>query len=695
MRIVFSVLLLFLSFIPLALSAQPAEIASEWQRNTEGSARLIAGEYSGEDAWLGVQIEMAKGWKTYWRTPGDGGLPVALTFTTSENLASHDIIWPAPTRFVSYGTIENYGYKDAALLPLKLTAQDASKPLFLEGKIDYAVCEEICVFFSAPFSVTIPPGYENPDLQEQITQALNKAPLANFKDGEGLSITRWEIVREGEKSGVFEVYVTSLSPLKKPDVFIETNANFRFPAPAIHIDKSGRSASFVYNYEKLVPSESLAGQELTLTLTESGLAVQTSGTTGEIRFNQSLVIILLFALLGGLILNVMPCVLPVLSLKLLSLAKHGGSTKLGYVRKAFLTSTLGILVSFWLLAGLVIGLQQAGHAVGWGFQFQEPAFLVLMMLILTFFAANLFGWFQIQLPGFVRDRIFRLPSPSAPAPRSELSSHFYSGMLATLLATPCSAPFLGTAIGFAFSQGAYYIALIFTFMGLGLALPYILVALWPACVGYLPKPGAWMDKVKTLFGFFLLGTAIWLIWVMAGIAGTDVALGLLAFIFGILLLVGLVHYTRFCRKTAAFLLILISLGAFFLPSLLAKPQYTESDIAALWQPFDEAAIAGHVAAGRVVFVDVTADWCITCKANKLLVMDRPEAIAAFSSPDVVAMRADYTAPSPVIASYLKKHQRYGIPFNIVYGPGAPDGVALSELLTMDALLEGLKTAKGD
>ncbi|HMA15962.1 MAG TPA: thioredoxin family protein, partial [Kiloniellaceae bacterium] len=403
--------------------------------------------------------------------------------------------------------------------------------------------------------------------------------------------------------------------------------------------------------------------------------------------------ILALALLGGLILNLMPCVLPVLSIKLLSVAQQGGRER-SAVRASFLASAAGIVFSFLLLAGLAVALKAAGLAVGWGIQFQQPLFLSALAVVMALFAYNLLGFFEVPLPGFVGRLAARGTGEGA---QHSLGGSFATGALATLLATPCSAPFLGTSVGFALSRGALEIFLIFTVLGLGLALPYLLVAAAPRLVAWLPRPGAWMVWLRRVLGILLAATAAWLLTVLAAQVGVTVA----AVMAGLLLGLGVVlwagpNLAPRARLATPLLASLLALAAFALPAGIdgpRAPRDAEAETAA-WRPLDAAAIAGLVAEGQVVFVDVTADWCITCKVNKKLVLDTGAVSGRLAAPGVVSMRGDWTLPSDAISTYLAGFGRYGIPFNAVYGPGAPEGLALPEILTRDAVLTALEQAAG-
>ncbi|NQU61875.1 MAG: thioredoxin family protein, partial [Rhodospirillales bacterium] len=391
------------------------------------------------------------------------------------------------------------------------------------------------------------------------------------------------------------------------------------------------------------------------------------------------------------------CVLPVLSIKLLGVVGHGGG-ETRTVRLSFIASALGIVFAFMVLAAALVALKAGGMAIGWGIQFQQPWFLIAMVLVVTAFACNLWGFFEFRLPMWVGD----LGEHSSHV--HGLGGHFLQGALATLLATPCSAPFLGTAVGFALARGSVEIFSVFAALGLGLSLPYLCVAAFPGMATRLPKPGPWMVTMKRVLGFALAATGVWLLSVLTVSAGLQTA----AFV-GALTVAGvalLFVSRRQTGRSASALLAAAVLAAFLAPGWLGErsgPKEIESlfvyggqsqKFDGLWTAFDEAAIPKHVAAGKTVFVDVTAEWCITCLVNKGLVLGNDKVLAALRRDNVIVMQADWTRPDPAISSYLARHERYGIPFNAVYGPKAPKGIMLPELLSQDAVLDAMKEAGG-
>jgi suppressor for copper-sensitivity B len=445
----------------------------------------------------------------------------------------------------------------------------------------------------------------------------------------------------------------------------------------------------------LVDGDRAAEQAIPGALVDAFPALPSGFGSGAASGVISLWWILGLALLGGLILNLMPCVLPVLSLKFLSVLGHGGRENTD-VRLGFLASVAGIISSFLVLAGVLAALKAAGATIGWGIQFQQPVFLALMLVIVTLFACNLFGLFEIQLPRKIND-LLALDTGPRHAHHHSLGGHFLTGAFATLLATPCSAPFLGTAVGFALSRGTGEIFLVFGALGLGLSLPYLLVAAFPGMATRMPRPGAWMVTMKRILGLLLVATCVWLATVISVEAGMETAIG----IAGLALSIGVVFWLRrlegsrlgrHAGKVAVLLATAIVVAPAFAPAGGDSGRRTVDD--AIWRPFDEAEIGRLVAGGKTVLVDVTADWCITCQVNKAAVLNRDPLARLLEDGAIVAMRADWTLPSQEIADYLAKFGRYGIPFNAVYGPNAPNGIVLPEILVTDSVLAAVEQAGG-
>jgi len=411
------------------------------------------------------------------------------------------------------------------------------------------------------------------------------------------------------------------------------------------------------------------------------------------RDGRSLTAVLLLALLGGFILNGMPCVLPILSLKLFSLVKSSGRTRAA-VRTGALATAAGILVSFWGLAAAALLARRAGAAIGWGIQFQQPGFVAFLAVVILLFTLNLWGLFEIPLPA----RLARLADSGSA--REGLPGHFVSGLFATLMATPCSAPFLGTALSFALGQPAGTIVAALTAVGVGLALPYLLLVVAPGAVRLLPRPGAWMDTLRGAMGFLLAGALVWLLYVLsAQIRAEEIAF----FELALLALALAVWWTQRARAqsigrrigwavTLVLALAAIGLAARAPRSHSIRTATASGDADTIgWVPYDPSKAAALVRDGRLVFLDITADWCVTCKVNERVILHTPDVVAAFRRNNVVAMKADWTNRNDDIARFLAEHGRYGIPFYMLWRPGQEPHV-FGELISKQNVIDVIDAA---
>lgn len=699
----------FVSFafllLAVAIGNAPGTLAAtgNWDRNEHVAVRLISA-VDGTDGLteipLGLEFQMQPGWKIYWRSPGDAGLPPIPDWTASDNVADAAFSWPRPERFSIFG-LETFGYTDHVVLPLTVKPETTGAPITVTGAINYLVCSDICIPFDANVSLTLPADTANLSGEAPLINRFASAVPRHPSDV-GMTLHKAGLATTGEDQVTLRVAALSDTPFSNPDMIVEGPDGSYFGKPTVTLSDNGRNAVFDL-VGGGVGTDDIGATDITLTLLDDGRAAEGFlrpqagldgiGDSGRGSL-ETLLPILLLALLGGLILNLMPCVLPVLSMKLLSVVSHGGGDKRD-VRRGFLASAAGIVTAFLILAGSLAALKQSGLAIGWGIQFQQPVFLAAMVLLVTLFAANMLGFFHIRLPGAVSD-----VAAAAGQGRKGLGGHFITGMFATVLATPCSAPFLGTAVGFGLSQGVFEIFAVFVALGIGLSAPYLLVALIPGIATAMPRPGPWMDKLKAVLSLALIGTGIWLLTVLDSIVGREVTLsigGMAALILVIFATRRWLPEARIARMAPAAAVIL-SAAALILPltrDAISNAPSVAAVTDANWVPFDEAAISTHVAAGRTVFVDVTADWCITCQFNKKSVVEADPVASWLAQPDVIAMRADWTRPSEVISQYLNKHGRYGIPFNIVYGPDAPQGVALPELLTTDSVVEAAAQSNGN
>lgn len=677
-------------------------MASDWSVNDQGKLRLVSaveGVGDRKSIALGLEFKLQPGWKIYWRSPGDAGYPPRIDWRKSENVAAAQLEWPVPERFSVLG-LETLGYKDQVILPLKVEPVEPGKPVTLRADISYLTCDEICVPHQVKLNLDLPAAVAKPsDQANMLARYSSQVPLEGPRHD--LSIEAVSLAAKGEDV-VLKVKATAAKAFAKPDLYVEGPEGAYFTRPKVSYASDARSAVLTLTAGG-VPQKEFEAAPLRLTLVDQGRAMEHvvsvrlgEGAVPPIGFggmvdSQSILTIILLALIGGLILNLMPCVLPVLSIKLLNVVSHGGAERKA-VRAGFLASSAGILFSLLLIAGVLIGLKSAGMAIGWGIQFQQPVFLVLLTAILVLFACNLFGLFEITLPG-------RITNAAARHGKEEsLSGHFMSGAFATLLATPCSAPFLGTAVGFALSRGPVEILIVFTALGIGFALPFLVIAVFPGLATRLPRPGPWMEHLRRVLGLALLATAIWLLTIVHTSVGLEATIAIAA-LFAIVPIVFAARRLEGSRIGRHAIVVVAGLTAAAILVPVFSPSATStkgfSSASGPWQRFDEADIPRLVSEGKTVIVDVTAEWCITCEVNKAFVFDKDEVAEMLSNPAIVAMQADWTRPDPKIANYLARYGRYGIPFNVVYGPKAPQGIVLPELLTQKAVVSAFIEAGSD
>jgi suppressor for copper-sensitivity B len=582
------------------------------------------------------------------------------------------------------------GYEDSVVLPITATPAHPGAPLHLHAEVDYASCKEVCIPYHASLDLVLPAGLAHPGPEAPLIAAARSAVPGDLASAR---LALLDAVVGPEKSGaILAVRVTSVGmPLQAPDLFVEGLVKGSPGRPVIELVDTGRMVTFKVPIRGGTP-DALAHTALSVTLVDGVRAAEAAitprlGTMSSAPGQTMRLPIISLALLGGLVLNLMPCVLPVLSLKLLALVGHAGAQR-RLARLGLLAAAAGVVVSFGVLATVLIALKTAGAAIGWGIQFQQPWFLAGMALVTTLFAANLWDWLPLALPGGAVSRVGGMRGGS------QVSDAFLLGAFATLIATSCSAPFVGTAIGFALARGPLDIALVFGALGLGMAAPFLAVAAEPRLVAWLPRPGPWMGWLRGVLGFALLGTAVWLLAVLGIESGSTAAFVAGAALAVLLAVLAWRHRSASRRPVSGAAAVALAALAVLAPTLHGQALPASTARTDLWRPFDALALHERVAEGHIVFVDVTAAWCLTCKVNELAVLDRWPVASKLQDPDVVAMRADWTRPDPTISTYLQHFGRYGVPLNVVYGPGAPDGIALPELLTPDAVMDAFRRAVG-
>ena len=696
-RAVVGTAVLWLGLMGLASDVQAA--SSAWSTSQYVQARLltsVAGTGDLKTVPVAVEVKLDDTWKTYWRSPGDAGLPPTLDWAGTTNLKSESLLYPKPERLTLLG-IQTFGYKHDVVFPIDAVPTAPGQPLNLKLKLDILVCAELCIPKTFDLALVIPAGPATPDAEAQII-AKARAAVPTNERASGLSVTSVEEVSD-KGAQALQIVAGAREAFVTPDVIAEIEPSVGLGQPRLTYSDDRRQVTFLVPLSQKLPvGAKLAGRKIMLTVTDGDRALETASRTiaqgasaAREDAGPSLLAMLGIALLGGLILNLMPCVLPVLSLKFISVVSQGGRAP-GKIRAGFLATAAGIIVSFLAIAGALIAVKSAGRTIGWGIQFQEPAFIAAMAVLVTIFACHLAGLFEVPLPRFVRDA-----ASSRTGPDESLAGHFVTGAFATLLATPCSAPFLGTAVGFALAGETALMLGIFLALGVGLALPYLVIAAVPQLAARMPRPGKWMLVLKQAMAIPLVGTAIWLLTILAGQVGATLAAGL----GGVLVIIAALLFFRDRlperRRGVVFPIVgALGLAVIILPDVFVaegRVHGVDANDAIAWKSFDRGQIRSLVSQGKTVFVDVTADWCLTCQANKRLVLTK-DAMARRLNTQAISMQADWTRPNAEIAAYLASYGRYGIPFNIVYGPAAPAGIVLPELLSTSDVGDALDKASG-
>lgn len=643
MRVIFLIIsLLYLCVLPAKAADQPVSITFLNGRYDTGS-RI---------SYFGLRVGLDHGWHTYWKSPGAGGLPPELKVIRAANVKDLHLLWPAPQIIRSLG--ENVaGYSAEVVFPVAVTAIDPARPVELSMGITVYACSNICVPFNEIVAGSSRPGI-TPTSVGLVDSWVGKVPMRMEPVAASLDRNSGSLAVDGSAVGMGDY----------SQLFLDSGANFS--AQPIYGSKSGNAAFAVRDFDN--KGFDALGTPNLVVVDDGKAREYPIVVTAPTRLSWMLIGT---ALLAGFILNLMPCVLPVLSLKLLSLTKGAGR-----VRSGFLWSALGIWTSFVALAVVLLSLRSLGLSVGWGVQFQNPYFLAVMAAATTLFAVSMVDGVVLYLPVPLAGFVGRLASG-----HGKLGS-FLQGFVATLLATPCSAPFVGTAVGFALGASPVDLVSVFVAMGLGMALPYLLIAAVPFLHRLVPKPGKWMTAFKTTLAISMAGTSGYL---------TSVVIATTSGEAGAVLIILLLFATRLLvRSRLLFLLLAASLLFMPVHDYLSEGDASQSK---LWQPFDPASIPTLVAAGKTVVVDVTAKWCVTCKVNDQTVWTRQDVVSALSSVGVLAMRADWTKPDKRIAQFLKGFNRYGLPFNVVYSPENPAGIILPELLSRMDILDALPSKR--
>ena len=654
-------------------------LSSEWAVGETSKLRLISpySQNSSKNITIGLEYQMQPGWKTYWKSPGDGGFAQNISWENSSNISDVKILWPTPIKFEILG-LTSLGYQDNVTFPLEIEIENEFQDINLDLHVNYLICKEICIPGDARIFLDIPAGEKKiNDNYFDVEQALSKLPEKDFSRTYLKNINA--NVLEGENLSTIRLQIESEKIFFNPEIFLHTPFGLPVVQHTISYSANNKLITAEFDFNKKLISEDSFPLEVVLKDVnhnfEHLLSAQITKDISNSTMN-TFIFYILISLLAGLILNVMPCVFPILSIKLMSVF----TVDQGTARVSFLTVALGIVSSFFLLGICFLVLQYFNFSIAWGMQFQKPYFLIFITLIIFLFMMNMFGQFQINLPQNFSNIAF------AGLGNKSFFKDFFNGFFATLMATPCSAPFVGTAITAAFTQNYITGMSIFLFMGIGMASPYLLIALFPKLVNFLPKPGIWMLYVKYFLGLLLLATVVWL---------SNILLNFFNIYFLVISLFVLLVIT-YRRKFPLFkntITIASIIFIFFSTSLQIFQQHSSSVEEKDWVSFFTVDIDQLVAQDKIIFLDITADWCATCQFNKINVLNSDNIIKQFKENNITLIRADWTKPNERVNLFLEKYDRFGIPFNAFFSKKFPDGILLSELLSEKEIVNAINKIK--
>jgi thiol:disulfide interchange protein DsbD len=713
-----------------ALLGGASQVVNTEQVRAELLVHAPQGIRAGQTFWLGLQIEHQPHWHTYWQNPGDSGLPTRVQWQLPAGLQAGDIAWPLPKK-IPIGTLANYGYEGRLLLTVPVTAGGDfrfpdSGPLALGLQAEWLVCRQECIPQEGRFTLSLASAAtQTPHAASfESAQKLSPKPMAQLQQG-GTWITGGQTTLSADaKQITLQVHGLPVGWRGQTLSAFPVTANVVHNAAVQGKDWTQNWQGAVWTAQIPVSEERgesphtmrwviAAGPEsapkapafeietpvqgtwpplsqaapaeispaLAKALAENARAAEKPAASATTALGLTLAI--LGALVGGFLLNLMPCVFPVLAIKVIGFAQ--ADTSQAQHRAAGMAYTVGVVLSFMLLGGLMLGLRAAGEQLGWGFQLQSPPVVAGLALLFTLLGLNLAGVFEFgqMLPSSLATLQSRHPTVNAGL----------SGVLAVAVASPCTAPFMGASLGLAIALPVWQALMVFAAMGVGMAVPYLAASWWPGIARALPRPGAWMQTFRQAMAFPMFATVIWLLWVLGQQTGIDGASSLLALLLTVTWLVwalGLSGRTRWVLSGLA-LVALLWLGSSWLPLALretpAEPLASTqgSGLAApgtlstpTWRAWSDAALQAQLAAGRPVFVDFTAAWCVTCQYNKKTTLADARVLADFAAKQVVLMRADWTRRDPAITQALTALGRSGVPVYALYAPGrAP--VLLSEL----------------
>jgi thiol:disulfide interchange protein len=681
----------------------PHGLAQEYQGKQLVKAELLADTnavVAGKPFIVGLLLRMAPAWHTYWKFSGDAGLPSELKWKLPPGWKIGEIQWPIPLKTIDPGDIQTYGYENEVLLMQEITtpAKLDSSSVKLSADASWLVCERICIPGGANLQLELPVSTSSQPANTELFARYRRLLPQNLP-GVNVATADWSRVGSDLRLKITSETLANYPavdffPLPEQSTVVghprieSRNKNeivFHIPIESSEKTLSSMAGLFVFSHQP--NGEDRAAWQLTTPSAVS--AARPAPVRGVFTF-------LLFGFIGGIILNLMPCVLPVISLKIFGFIQQAGQSRQKILRSG-VAFTTGIFAWFIALALLLIALKATGRDVTWGgFQFTNAYFVLALSVIVLVFALNLFGVFEISLPqGMTRGLL------STTERKDDLGS-FFQGVFATVLATPCTAPFLGTALGFAFTQSPPIILAMFIAVAAGMSAPYLLLSAQPAWLRFLPRPGPWMLHVKQFMGFLLLATLLFLLYVLGAQRGLEGAIWASCFLLVISVACWMkgafvVPTASVLKRSVVLALVLVLVfasGIYFIGNKFHSANVTSADsrLRGDWQAFTPERLQAELEEGRLVFVDFTAAWCLTCKFNEASVLESAEVREAFQRHGIVKMKADWTNGDPVITKLLQHFGRPGVPLYVLYPGKNEEPIVLPELLTKSMILEKLATS---
>ncbi len=689
--------LAFCAFV--ALSAH--EISAQTYQGRElVKATLLADTSAvvpGKPFTAGLLLRMAPGWHTYWKFSGDAGLPTEIKWKLPPGWKAGEIEWPIPLKTNDPGDIQTYGYQDEVLLMQEITPPPVidDSVVKLAAEVNWLVCEKICIPGSANLQLELPKSTTsaaaNTELFARYRQLLpqgwpgSNVATANWsRVGSALRLTVTSATIANYPSADFYPLPQGNTIVGHPKVESRKPNEIVFRIPIESADKNLLSMQGLIVFAQHEnANDRIAWQIVSPSISSATTSAPVRGT----------ITFLFFGFIGGLILNLMPCVLPVISLKIFGFIQQAGQSRQKILRSG-LAFIAGIFVWFIGLALLLIGLKAAGREITWAFQFTNAYFVLFMSVVVLIFALNLFGVFEISLPQTTTRGLL-----GATERKGEAGS-FFQGVFATILATPCTAPFLGTALGFAFSQSPAIILSMFLAIAAGMSAPYLLLCAQPAWLRFLPRPGPWMLHVKQFMGFLLLATLLFLLYVLGAQRGLEGAIWASSFLLMVSIACWMkgaffspVNSAKVRVITAITMsILLVASGVYFIGDKFnaAKLGPADSQLPGEWQAFTPERLQAELAQGHSVFVDFTAAWCLTCKFNEKSVLESAAVREAFQRHGVVKLKADWTSGDPAITKLLQQFGRPGVPLYVLYPGKSEEPIVFPELLTKSIILDKLE-----